>query len=119
MRRVTGYEIDRERERLCELLLENILGRQPEFEWCGLWCTVGQLRWSGPQETPAMNNAQIYDPPKWKTLDMIEPGRESVFCVKVESLYGTPWALSRGGLTVWPELEVRMLHRRFCDAWDI
>lgn len=64
-------------------------------------------------------HAQIYDPPKWKTLDMIEPGRESLFCVKVESLYGTPWALSRGGLTVWPELEVRMLHRRFCDAWDI
>lgn len=66
-----------------------------------------------------MNDPHVYDPPKWKTLDMIEPGRDSVAWVKVESLYGTPWALSRGGLTVWPELEVRMLHRRFCDAWDM
>lgn len=33
-----------------------------------------------------MNDPDIYDPPKWKTLDMIEPGRDSVAVVNVESL---------------------------------
>ena len=33
-----------------------------------------------------MSGPGIYDPPKWKTLDMIEPGRDSLAVVKVESL---------------------------------
>ena len=41
----------------------------------------------GRRECPCgVNDLEIYDPPKWKTLDMIEPGRESVVVVKVESL---------------------------------
>lgn len=86
-----------------------------------------------------------YDPPKWKTLDMIEPGLESVFefvdmvesrnelcigfciefCIELciesrtdslmESLIESRIE-SRAGTTVRPELVVRILHRRFCAA---
>lgn len=73
----------------------------------------------------------VYDPPKWKTLDIIDPGRDSVpeFAdevmveSRIESLIDSLTESriesrieSRAGTTVRPELVVRMLHRRFCAA---
>lgn len=74
-----------------------------------------------------MQRDLCHDPPKWKTLDIIEPGRDSVPELpedvivesrtesRIESLMESRIE-SRAGTTVRPELVVRILQRRFWAA---
>lgn len=83
---MTGYEIEIDSDRDC--FSKKYIGRWQEND--AVLCRSLTDYIGRPQGAPSVNGPDIYDPPKWKTLDMIEPGRDSVPVVRVESLYGTP-----------------------------